>query len=1675
MSYSILNECDTDDLPPTLEPPSPPSEEEEEEPQSGEEMECRADPPKGNSELNIIPRVENEQNKPKKKKKKKKKKRKSVPPLKEMPPLDITSFKQKQETYFTKKTTEIEYFALKAFFDEFEEIFEKLPNYSTQKQEEIVQTLTEVAVINGNLVKLNKIILNYPHYIKSMAMINFILQVGISHWNLEIIKISFSMLELEKKKEIDLIYLKQIEIPDSFKSPEYLKQSVGFFQKYQKQYLQYEKNKYLRNDNNNNEISILLYLIENSKSFSSCLKSNFNAILQFYCTKCYGYNILQKDLYKVWRLILKFDLKFELETCICLRGECTESPILEIIVELQRIVFMPSFSPPIECIQFLLQSKWIISDRSFLANLAVTILSFPSLHCTIEFIPKFVFHEFAFRMIDHASSLPSGDFQNVFNYLYDNNYLHNENELKNYSFSKLARAGFVDAMIKLYDLGNCNLSLIDNENYSPLMRSVEQCDLITSNWLIENSCDLTYYHPETHENPLSIACEVNDDQFLKSLLKSMWIQSQKIKKPIFYNLIKISPQYGKNKSFPPKLINEYVNKEKIKLSSNQNSFHSKKSKQKRTKNKRKINKYKIIHNNNHNQCNNNQYNKQQSSKMNSKSLKDKLNEKLININEIMNSLDTKLLKRKINENNNHEIIKNEEFIKEKEEINKNEEPNQDFIQFQCNTIQIDDINHKIDDDNKEDVDFSKLKWEIVLTDKAKRQWEALDTIHRMQVKKSLLRIAEGYRSISVSKKLTGVPNTLKLYESKFSSGGRILWEEAVDFSYRFNEPIYTDIIRVWFVVLNHDKLQNYVQKCIKSHEIGISGRITRDMIPNKLYTDSKSSRSAIVEPNIYTNKEEHINHQKSSSSSSSSFQFPVFPPASYHSHSCTIEKFYSLSENLLDNIIQSQSNQNSSVSSSSAFQFPFRISEIEFEIIKQSTIENQSTILLGRSGTGKTTCALYKLWFEYESYWKSTNPSNPLCYNNKNENSYSHLNQIFITANPILRSEVKKIFHSLKVNNLKNLSFPLFFNENDDDNHLFPLSLKNNIDYRHFPLFLTSREWILMLSSSLKNSFFNNNSIIEKKFQNYQNDENRTILSSLHFLKSQSTFSSNSMDCHDNNLSQDDNDHDNSFIPHVEIDYEYFHCIIWPQIKPSGFSHHSSLIFTEIYSFIKGSIESLQTENGYLSRKDYIHLGKKRSNIFISETDRNEIYSIFETYEQYKKNNRYDIHLFDWMDVIFHCYKELSNENSYKGISIHSLVHDEVQDATQAELALYFKICDPNKLFFTGDTCQTIARGINFRFCDLRSLFHYSHCNNDTIIIPPISHLTVNFRSHASITNLACSIVELIKFFNPFSFDSELPRDQGILEGNFPLLLDSIDIDNLYYLLFGKNRLHVDEIEFGADQVIIVKNQAAKENLPDFLKKEALCLTVFESKGLEFNDVLLFNFFSDSKLDQPWKAINDYNDEYFATFDSTSDDNSKHIIKNDHFSYQNSNSPSNTTILSGNTKILAQELKFFYTAVTRARENIWIYDDNKKLRKPMFDFLIRRNLAHLVNKNTSAIEESKAVKSSPKEWEIRGNNLLEKQLYSLAAQCFAKSGNLSKEKFCRAFSLTQDAFNESNSFQQKILYLDAALLYLECESFKEAATCLFEAECYAHAEKLFFALGDTQAYEICQSKSGTIQ
>lgn len=83
---------------------------------------------------------------------------------------------------------------------------------------------------------------------------------------------------------------------------------------------------------------------------------------------------------------------------------------------------------------------------------------------------------------------------------------------------------------------------------------------------------------------------------------------------------------------------------------------------------------------------------------------------------------------------------------------------------------------------------------------------------------------------------------------------------------------------------------------------------------------------------------------------------------------------------------------------------------------------------------------------------------------------------------------------------------------------------------------------------------------------------------------------------------------------------------------------------------------------------------------------------------------------------------------------------DEVQDYTQAEIALFFLLCQKGGLFLAGDPAQAVVEGVEFRFDDVRGVPHYLYPGDRRYIPDKPLSVTLNFRSHTGILNVAAQV-----------------------------------------------------------------------------------------------------------------------------------------------------------------------------------------------------------------------------------------------------------------------------------------------------------------------------------------------
>ncbi|KAG0691662.1 hypothetical protein DFH29DRAFT_1015643 [Suillus ampliporus] len=132
-----------------------------------------------------------------------------------------------------------------------------------------------------------------------------------------------------------------------------------------------------------------------------------------------------------------------------------------------------------------------------------------------------------------------------------------------------------------------------------------------------------------------------------------------------------------------------------------------------------------------------------------------------------------------------------------------------------------------------------------------------------------------------------------------------------------------------------------------------------------------------------------------------------------------------------------------------------------------------------------------------------------------------------------------------------------------------------------------------------------------------------------------------------------------------------------------------------------------------------------------------------------------------------------------------------------------------------------------------------------------------------------------------------------------------------------------------------------------------LIMTLYKSKGLEFNDVLLYNFFEDSILDlSRWRIVlNGVEGQIHApNFDR------------DEAQYAG----------------VCSELKLLYVGITRARKNMWIVNKSDK-SDPMHIFWTSQNQVQNCTPGTDV--PHLAVSSTPKEWETFGRSLFSHKQY----------------------------------------------------------------------------------------------
>lgn len=338
----------------------------------------------------------------------------------------------------------------------------------------------------------------------------------------------------------------------------------------------------------------------------------------------------------------------------------------------------------------------------------------------------------------------------------------------------------------------------------------------------------------------------------------------------------------------------------------------------------------------------------------------------------------------------------------------------------------------------EGLNFDVLPWEVEVTRnvvkffKNTKRYSPTDRISAARV---IYAIAEGKRNKHLAKPVSG-DQQVSLYEARISDAGRILWEKAISFSKKLTkkrcDPTYSQVIRVREVILDHDNLDRKIKYCadqiIESYHRGCQSSIRWGLkcISHQNTKDSSNIRGEekCDHPFIYTKESALTSHEDY-----------FVPAASTNKSEYSVTTFYSLDTISMKSMITGSNEKRD---------YPFKEWQKENEVIGMNIKE--AILLLGRSGTGKTTCCLYRLWNEFKDYWavkiphKATSlglpevgvsdsevshqddacedqlPAESSAFNNTDSESSDHdinLHQLFVTKNYVLCDQMRKRFYCM--------------------------------------------------------------------------------------------------------------------------------------------------------------------------------------------------------------------------------------------------------------------------------------------------------------------------------------------------------------------------------------------------------------------------------------------------------------------------------------------------------------------------------------------------------------------------------------------------------------------------------------------------------------------------------------
>ena len=372
--------------------------------------------------------------------------------------------------------------------------------------------------------------------------------------------------------------------------------------------------------------------------------------------------------------------------------------------------------------------------------------------------------------------------------------------------------------------------------------------------------------------------------------------------------------------------------------------------------------------------------------------------------------------------------------------------------------------------------------------------------------------------------------------------------------------------------------------------------------------------------------------------------------------------------------------------------------------------------------------------------------------------------------------------------------------------------------------------------------------------------------------------------------------------------------------------------------------QSARLDQPLLTLREYEGLGAKRAPNFPFE--RREIHALAEYYqEQLQAASRADE-----IDLTRAALRYLDQHDDQFRFDL--VVCDEVQDFTDLQLALLFRLADdPLHTVLTGDPKQIINPS-GFRWQEVRARYY-----ERGVPVPEVINLSINFRSVGNIVALANELL-LLKRSLIGAAAGEI-TERWTFRGRPPLLAEGL----------AEPAVLAAVRQGGAGQVVLVRTPKERDRLRAELQSE-LVFTIADAKGLEFDAVLLWRFSGAAGAPAMWRRI--------AAEQVRGAADAPHI---------------------------RHELNLLYVAVTRARNTLVIWDGETV--SPIWG--IEALAKHVYRSpDAAAVTTIWQRVSTPAEWEAQGDYFSEREHYGAAEECYRNAQAVAKEELARAHRLERE-------------------------------------------------------------------